>query len=225
MLVHDLRAPVRSIAFLAGQIREDFDDGADDEARDGLRLLSTCATQLSEMIASLSTHISLDRDIEPVPVSPANLVDRALVALDRDIVDAGAVIEVEIAEGLAQVTCDPPQIAQLLQNLIANALKYRGAAQPRIGVRVVPGESGSHVFEVIDNGIGVPDEYRERIFEPFRRAPGIGDVEGTGLGLATCRRIVERHRGRIACHPAPEQGTCMRVLIPRNIVKISRDAA
>lgn len=215
VLVHDFRAPIRAAAFLSDQIDADLSEGDMAEAREGLRLLRKSSQQMLDMIASLSDHIRLDHEMREEAVPPADLVDRALTALAEEVAQSGAQIRVVVDATLARITCNPPQIAQVLQNLIENAIKYAGGNLPELRIAVLPQDGGGALFELWDNGRGIAPEYRERIFQPFTRVPGSGSVKGTGLGLATCRKMVERHGGRIWCEDGRDGGTVFRFFLPR----------
>ena len=117
---------------------------------------------------------------------------------------------------LPTLWCRPLLLGQLFQNLIANAIKYRAASPPQIHVAAERG-ADEWVFSVRDNGIGVPPQYRERIFQIFRRGPGAEELPGQGLGLAICQRIVERHGGRIWVEPADGGGSVFRFTIPDEV--------
>ncbi|MDG4647358.1 HAMP domain-containing sensor histidine kinase [Roseibacterium sp. SDUM158017] len=214
VLVHDFRAPARAMAHLSEQLGADLSGGAMEDVRDGVRLLRKTSRQMLDLIASLAEHIRFDHEEQHRAVAPADLVDRALTALASDVAHSGARVRLDLGTAPPLVHCDPPQIAQVLQNLVANAIRYAGAGPPDVTISVCRGEVGGVLFKVSDRGIGVPEAYRERIFEPFRRVPG-GASAGTGLGLATCRKIVGRHGGRIWCDASRTEGALFGFLLPR----------
>lgn len=214
VLVHDFKAPIRAAGFLSEQITEDFDSGDACEAREGLRLLGKAARQMMDTVTSLEQHIRLDREVTYMPVAVAEILDRALTAVDAEIRRSGARLDIRVAPQTPEVNCNAPQIAQVLQNLIANAIKYCDKPAPEIQISVSCQEGGATLFELRDNGIGIDAEYRERVFEPFKRLPGGGEVQGTGLGLATCKKFVVRHGGRIWCDAAAGGGTVFRFTLP-----------
>jgi signal transduction histidine kinase len=214
VLVHDFRAPIRAAVFLSEQIEEDLSDGAMDEARAGLQILRKSSQQMLDLITSLSDHNRLDREMRRDAVRPSDLVERALAALACEIAGSDARIVLDLDEAPEWITCDPPQIVQVIQNLVANALKYSGDAIPEINIAAVPSGKTGALFEIEDNGIGIDERYRERVFEPFRRIEGTRPVSGSGLGLATCRKILTRHDGRIWCEESASGGSVFRFFIP-----------
>jgi light-regulated signal transduction histidine kinase (bacteriophytochrome) len=107
---------------------------------------------------------------------------------------------------LPMVMADPSQLHQLLQNLVSNAIKFRGASPPHIVVKAAP-QGSQWIFSVADNGIGLEMRFAARIFQMFQRLHELGRYEGSGIGLAICKRIVERHGGRIWVESAPGVGT------------------
>jgi len=111
------------------------------------------------------------------------------------------------------VLCDPTQVVQVFQNLIGNAIKYHGEAPPRVHVTAQP-EERKAVFTVRDEGIGVAAGSLEEIFQMFRRGDERAPFAGTGVGLAICRKVIERHGGRIWAEPAPGHGTAFRFTLP-----------
>ncbi|WP_136439965.1 sensor histidine kinase [Pacificoceanicola onchidii] len=214
VLVHDFQAPIRAAAYLSEQIEEDIEDGDMAEAMEGLRMLRKSAGQMQDMLRSLSDHVRLDRDDAEAEACVGDLLDRALTALGREIEDSGAVVQVSLEDPAHRIICRPPQIAQVLQNLVANAIKYSGDAPPDIRIAAFVDDAAHLVMTVSDKGLGVPEEYRSGIFEPFKRVPGHNGVSGTGLGLATCRKLIARHGGTIWCTSDPKARTVIGFRIP-----------
>jgi light-regulated signal transduction histidine kinase (bacteriophytochrome) len=118
---------------------------------------------------------------------------------------------------LPKVMADPLQLSQVLQNLISNAIKFHGGEKPHIHISAEQKEK-EWVFSVNDNGIGIPAEYSERIFEIFQRLHNKKEYPGTGIGLATCKKIVERHGGRIWVKSEPGKGSTFYFTIPNKDV-------
>ncbi len=213
VLVHDLRAPMRAVAYLADQIAEDFEAGELEEAGEGLELLKKSALRMQRMITSLHDHIRLDRQERYENAVIQDLIAGALDALELDVIESGAEVAVDIDPQIDALHCDGPLVSQVLQNLVGNAIKYSGDKAPRIAVTVSLRGSEAR-FEVTDNGIGIAPEYSKTIFEPFKRAPGLSEIQGSGLGLATCRKLVLRQNGRIWCESVPGEGTTMIFCLP-----------
>jgi light-regulated signal transduction histidine kinase (bacteriophytochrome) len=142
------------------------------------------------------------RAFEPLEM---DLVMRDTLAnLDNLIRQSGARVTYG---GLPAVSGDAPQLIQLLQNSIGNGIKYCKAAIPGIQVAASLQSPNHWLFTVKDNGIGIPETQYREIFKPFKRLHGAGEYEGTGLGLATSKKIVERHEGTIWCESQEGQGT------------------
>lgn len=230
VLVHDLKAPIRAVGFLAEQIRDGLRDGHLEEVDGDLSMLDRAAGQMAALIDSLAEHIRLDRDATRRRVLLPELVQMAETALHHEIARSGATLGVDLdGIGDGAVKGSPPQLAQVLQNLIGNAIKFAGPCPPQVRIRAWA-EDDTLIVSVADRGIGVPDEHRHRIFEPFRRLADADGPPGTGLGLATCRKIVERHGGRIWCQPRAEHpagaGTDFRFALPLDIAQVGeRDIA
>lgn len=144
-------------------------------------------------------------------IEAASAVGLALENLAGRVEESGAVITYD---PLPEVTADPVQLAQLFQNLIGNAIKFRGDQTPRIHISATRAEDTHWVFAVRDNGIGIPSEQLERIFEVFHRAHDKKQYSGSGIGLATCKKIVERHGGRIWAESEPGGGSAFYFTLP-----------
>ena len=147
----------------------------------------------------------------PAPVEAADVVKVVCEHLRLAIEEAGARIEVG---DMPRVHGDAAQLVQLLQNLVSNALKFRAGEPPRIRIDCTAGDAG-WCFSVRDNGIGIAPEYAERIFVMFQRLHSRTAYPGTGIGLALCKRIVERHGGRLWVEPAEGGGSVFRFTLPR----------
>jgi signal transduction histidine kinase len=143
-----------------------------------------------------------------------------LFALSASIDTSGAAITYD---PLPQVWVENRSLVTLLQNLIGNAIKYRGENRPRIHISVEPSDANWR-FSVRDNGIGIPPEYRERVFGIFKRLHG-KEIPGTGIGLAICQRIVQWHGGDIWVESAPGSGSVFVFTLPKEPQRIQREMA
>jgi light-regulated signal transduction histidine kinase (bacteriophytochrome) len=139
-----------------------------------------------------------------------DVVREVLDDLQPAIHESGASIS---CDRLPTLPADRSQLRQLLQNVIGNAIKFRGNKPPRIHVTAQAAGSGWH-FTIRDNGIGIEAEYAQRVFVIFQRLHSRRQYPGTGVGLAVCKRIVERHGGRIWIEPASDGGTCVHFVLP-----------
>ena len=209
---HDLQEPLRMVAsytqLLARRYQGKLDSEADEFigfAVDGARRMQTLIRDL----LSYSRVMTQGRLLEPVDTKLT--FDTALGNLQKSIEDSGAIVSVG---ALPTVHADATQLTQLFQNLIGNALKYRNERAPRIRVDAKPVDK-TWVFSVQDNGIGIEPQYFERIFQMFQRLHTREEYSGTGIGLAICRRIVERHGGRIWVESEPGLGSTFLFAIPR----------
>jgi light-regulated signal transduction histidine kinase (bacteriophytochrome) len=136
--------------------------------------------------------------------SSENALHYALQNLAGAIQDSGAIVT---HDDLPDVLADEGQLIQLFQNLIGNAIKYHGSAIPRVHVAATDHGMNRWLFSVADNGIGIAPQYFERIFGMFQRLHKRGEFSGTGIGLAICRKIVERHGGSISVTSEPQKGS------------------
>gem|GEM_PF-5243051 len=192
---HDLGEPLRTISGFAQLLQRRYEDQVDERGREYIERMVGGTTRMQTMIADLLAFSRAGRaDIEPQPVDVGELVGEVAQSLEATISERGA--EVRMGD-LPGVDADRNQLQQLFQNLIANALKFNDSERPRIEVRGDP-EEGGWRFSVLDNGIGVEPAQREKVFGAFQRLHSRDDYEGSGIGLAICKKIVERHGGEIA---------------------------
>ncbi|WP_192964076.1 sensor histidine kinase [Phycobacter azelaicus] len=209
-LVHDLRAPVRAIEFLSEQIQTDFENGQMEDVYKEFDMMKLSVKRMSELIESLASHISLDGSANWEHVSLENLCERVRMALAREISDSCAQLTWETRNLSAY--CIAPEIAQLLQNLVANSIKYAGDAVPRVHIDVREIEGGVHIA-VSDNGVGIPEAFRKTVFAPFKRLQQTASLPGSGLGLATCQKVAKRHGGDIWCGDEAQSGTTIHLTL------------
>jgi PAS domain S-box-containing protein len=201
---HDLQEPLRMVASYTELLGQRYKGKLDDKADKYIYYAVDGAKRMQRLVADLLAYSRVGSQGKPLaPVSVSAVLNSVLDVMGEPIRDAGAVIE---AAALPDVLGDDGQLRQLFQNLVGNALKFRGDAAPRIVVAATL--QGEHwMFSVQDNGIGIEMQYTERIFEMFQRLHERGKYDGSGIGLSIAKRIVERHGGRIWLESRVGEGT------------------
>ena len=215
---HDLRAPLRSVSSFVGLIEADYGATFTDEGRTYVVRIKEAVQRMTSLIDGLLALSGVRAKGELfVPVRLGDVAHEVVADLAGGLDESGGVVEIG---PLPEVEADRLQMRQLLQNLIGNALEFRrpGVA-PHVVVSATPtarGDGDDVMWElrVADNGIGLDPADADRIFEPFERLHARASFEGSGLGLAVCARIVERHGGRIRVEGRPAGGTTVIVTIP-----------
>lgn len=216
---HDLQEPLRKIRAFSDRLEACCGNHLGDEARDYLTRIESAAARMQTLINDLLSYSRVTTQGRPfVPVALDELVQEVLTDLEVAIELADATVHVA---PLATLEADPLQMRQLLQNLISNALKFRRPDTPLsvtlAGEEVEPAVVGGcrrYRLTVSDNGIGFDNRHAERIFSVFQRLHTREEYEGTGMGLAICRKIVERHGGTITAHGTPGAGATFTVTLP-----------
>lgn len=212
---HDLQEPLRKIRAFADLLREDYGDRIDEMGQYYLERMHDGAERMSTLIADLLAFSRITTRGQPFQeVDLKALVNDVLIDLEMAMADEHGMVEVG---DLPVIEADPTQMRQLFQNLIGNALKFHREDVPplvQITARTEPDAGEVCHIEVTDNGIGFDEKYLDRIFSPFQRLHGRGKYTGTGMGLAICRRIVERHNGTIAAHSQAGEGSTFIITLP-----------
>ena len=208
---HDLQEPLRMVASFLQLLEKRYEHVLDEDGKRFIRFAVDGAKRMQALIQDLLSLSRVQTRAHPlVPVDCAKVF--------RDVNDN---LRIAIAEADATVTCDSlpeivadgVQITQLFQNLIDNAIKFRGAAPVRIHVGALR-RSDAWEFSVSDNGMGIEPQFFDRVFGIFQRLQTKEQVSGTGIGLAVCKKIVERHGGRIWIESEPAVGTAFFFTIP-----------
>lgn len=210
---HDLQEPLRKIMAFGELLERRSGPALDEGSRDFLKRMREASSRMSRLIQDLLQLSRVGRDTLPYqPVDLNKTVAADLIDLETVIKEAGATIEVG---PLPTVKGNPFQLRQLFQNLLSNAVKFRRKDVPP-SIKVVAREdAGGHVIiEVADNGIGFEEAYLERVFQPFQRLVTRQEFPGTGMGLALCRKIAERHGGSITARSTPGAGSVFVVSLP-----------
>jgi PAS domain S-box-containing protein len=192
---HDLREPLRMVSTYSAMLTRKFSGQLGDTGEQYLRFIVDGAARMRKLLDDLVafTQASTFEGAEPEEFDANEALDAALKNLEPAIRDSGAII---VRGALPAVRIHPFQLEQLFQNLIGNALRYRGEAPPRIDVAAEK-SGNAWLFRVQDNGIGIDPKYQEQIFGIFKRLHSAADFPGAGMGLAICERIVQRAGGRI----------------------------
>jgi light-regulated signal transduction histidine kinase (bacteriophytochrome) len=214
-----MQEPLRKIRAFGDLIVTKYGERLEPEARDYLQRMRGAAGRMQELIENLLTYSRVT--MKPRPFTRVNLADAAReVAVDLEGLLAQSGGRLELG-ALPVIEADPMQMRQLLQNLLSNALKFHQPGVPPVvkvyGVEVpaTRGAPGPRCeLRVEDNGIGFEPQYAERIFGIFQRLHGRAEYEGTGIGLAICRRVVERHHGTIVGESVPGKGATFVVTLP-----------
>ncbi len=196
VLVHDLKTPTRSMRQFVQLIEEFNQKGEPEKAAKYLHHLTEAVQRIDGLIDALRRYTKAGESAAFTAVDMSMVMAGAMANLGHQIGQRGA----QVTHGdLPVVAGDNPQLTQLLQNLIGNAIKYCQADAPKVQVLARRNAENLWLFAVKDNGIGIPERDYRRVFEPFLRLHSVGEYEGTGLGLAICKKIVERHHGAIWC--------------------------
>jgi signal transduction histidine kinase/DNA-binding LacI/PurR family transcriptional regulator len=204
---HDLQEPLRKITAFGERLGDRSRSALDEQGKDYLQRMQNAAVRMQKLIDSLLSYSRVETTAKPFVSVDVNQVVKGVLSD----------LEVSIEKSRAQVTvgdlpamnADPTQLRQLFQNLIGNALKFqRPGAQPVVRVSAAPAAPGAGpVFVVEDNGIGIEPRFHEKIFGVFQRLHSRDEYEGSGIGLAVCKKIVERHGGVISVESAAGAGT------------------
>jgi signal transduction histidine kinase len=192
---HDLQEPLRNISIYSQLLMRRLDGSLDRENTEFFKFVHGGARRMEQLLSDLLRYTTAIKvDVDKSLVSSGEAARQAIEALGRAISECDARITVD---ALPRVHAFPPHLAQLFQNLIGNALKYRDLKRP-LEIHVSASRDGAEwVFSVEDNGIGIHPDYHERIFGVFKRLHRREEIEGTGIGLAIAKRIVEHYGGRI----------------------------
>jgi len=208
---HDLQEPLRMVASYTQLLARRYGDKLDDDAHEFIGYAVDGVRRMQSLISDLLAYSRVgSRGGSPERVDLQSVMERTLDVLRSAIEESGATVT---HDPLPTVVADTVQIGQVLQNLVGNALKFHGDAPPRVHVGAER-RGGEWLVSVRDNGIGIAPEYAQRIFVIFQRLHTRAEYEGTGIGLSICKKIVERHGGRIWVESEPGQGSTFFFTLP-----------
>jgi PAS domain S-box-containing protein len=209
---HDLQEPLRMVASYTQLLAQRYKGRLDSDADEFIAFATDGCTRMQWLIQDLLTYSRAGTNGRELrEISCEHALKDALANLRTTIQASGAVVT---HDSLPAITTDQMQLAQVFQNLVGNAIKYCSADVPRIHVSVTKNDGKERIFSVRDNGLGIDPQYFERIFVLFQRLHGRAEFKGTGIGLAICKKIVERLGGRIWVESRPKEGSTFYFALP-----------
>ncbi len=209
---HDLQEPLRKIRAFGDRLNSKYGDVLTDKGRDYLARMQNAAARMQTLIEDLLSFSRVTTKAQPyLPVNLKEVATAVVSDLEVRVEETGAKVEIG---NLPTLDADALQMRQLFQNLISNALKFHKKDEPPAVKLEATRQDNMYEIKVIDNGIGFEEKYSDRIFTIFQRLHGRSAYEGTGIGLAVCRRIVERHGGSITARSTPGEGATFIFTLP-----------
>ena len=209
---HDLQEPLRTVQSYLQLLQKRYRDDLDDNAHEFIDFAVDGAQRMRSLIEDLLAYARVSsRARPPKPTDLNSVMDEVLLSLTARITETKA--EVEVSQ-LPTLMADEPQLRQMFQNLVTNALKFtKGETQPKISISA---EQTDNIWRISfsDNGIGIAPDFTSKIFNIFRRLHTRNQYSGTGMGLAICKKIAERHRGTIEVQSTPDVGSSFIVCLP-----------
>ena len=210
---HDLAEPLRMVSSYLELLQRRYQGELDETADEFIGFAVGGAVRMRTLIDDLLTYSRVgSHKLEIASIDLAGLLADVVGGLEHTVAEVGVTMD---RSGVRSGACgDASQIAQLLQHLIGNAVKFRAVDRPPVVAITAVEDDHGVLIEVADNGIGIPEHQQDRVFELFSRLHGREDYDGTGTGLALCRRIAERHGGRIWLDSSPGDGSTVHVWLP-----------
>ena len=209
---HDLREPLLAIALFVEQLGRGLDGGRDERNEQLVADLRQTGARARTLVDGILEYARHGTDVPFEPVDMDAVTAEVLGSLASALESAGASVAVG---DLPTVRGNRAQLGRVLQNLVANSLKFRAEAAPSVSIDAERAD-GFWLFSVSDNGIGIPPELGDEAFAMFKRAHG-EEIEGSGIGLAVCRKVVEAHGGAITAAPGAAGGTVVRFTLPAEV--------
>ncbi len=208
---HDLQEPLRAVQGFANLLQESTADKLDKDSREFIDFILDGTQRMQQLIQSVLLHSNIKKEEqEDISTDCNSVIEEVLANLDASLKDSNAKLEVDT---LPEVAVERSQLIQLFQNLVSNAIKYRGENAPKIYINAER-TVDEWLFSIRDNGIGIEPKYAERIFDMFARLHGKTKYSGTGMGLAICKKIVNSHGGKIWVESESGQGCIFLFTLP-----------
>jgi PAS domain S-box-containing protein len=209
---HDLQEPLRMVASYTQLMAKRYRGRLDSDADEFIAYTVDGCDRMKRLIEDLLTYSRVGANEKALSgISVETSLNEALADLRTTIEESGTAVT---HDALPTIMTDGDQLALVFQNLVGNAIKYRGAEAPRVHVSVTKNGGNEWIFSVRDNGLGIDAQYFERIFVLFQRLHGQNEFKGTGIGLAICKKIVERLGGKIWVESQPEKGSTFYFSLP-----------
>jgi PAS domain S-box-containing protein len=209
---HDLQEPLRMVASYTQLLAQRYKGRLDSDADEFIAYAVDGSTRMQRLIQDLLAYSRAGTNGKALrETSSENALKEALTNLRAPIEESGAVVT---HDSLPAITTDDTQLAQVFQNLVGNAIKYHSAQVPHVHVSAKKNGGNEWIFSVRDNGLGIDPQYFERIFILFQRLHGQEEFKGTGIGLAICKKMLERLGGRIWVESQPEKGSTFYFALP-----------
>jgi light-regulated signal transduction histidine kinase (bacteriophytochrome) len=214
---HDLQEPLRMVASYTQLLAKRYKGRLDSDADEFIAFAVDGCNRMQGLIHDLLAYSRAGTNGKAFcEVSAEDALQGALTNLRITIKQSGAVVS---HDSLPAIQTDETQLTQVFQNLVGNAIKYRSAELPRVHISATTNGDNEWIFSVRDNGLGIDPQYFERIFILFQRLHGRTEFEGTGIGLAICKKVVERLGGRIWVESQPEKGSTFYFALPERSEK------
>ncbi len=211
---HDLKEPLREITTFTQLLENRYKEQLDEQGKGFIRYTVDAATRIKNLVEGILQHARMSLEEQPLQVTDFNSAfDEATANLQIALATSGGRV---VRDPLPSIKAQPVQVVQLFQNLIGNALKFHNGGVP--SVKVTAQKEGGHwIFCVQDNGIGIPEEYKDSIFNLFQRLHGHHKFPGSGIGLATCKKIIDSMGGRIWVESEINKGSKFNFTIPERV--------
>jgi signal transduction histidine kinase len=216
---HDMQEPLRTIISYIELIEKKLapvsaggGEDIDEDLQKYMDFVVDAGYRMRELISGLLEYSQLDRDIKPQGlINCDDVLKEVMENLQSSIEDSKAMVQYDT---LPQINANYMSMVQLFQNLISNSIKFKRDVTPMVNISCRQKE-GSFLFSIEDNGIGIKPDYKEKVFELFKRLHPVGEYIGAGIGLAICKKIVERYNGKIWVESVPDKGSTFYFTIPQ----------